>query len=75
MDDNLLKQFYQQEHMRVEVYKFFKKVLDEIALDRVYKGQDVGGIKDAKEVLVKAEAKLQQQFAVKEKKTNERRAE
>ena len=61
--------------MRVEVYKFFKETLDEIALDRVYKGQDIGGIKDAKDVLIKAESKLQGMFSVKEKKPDQRRAE
>jgi len=64
MNDELLKQFYSSEHMRVEVYKFFKATLDEIALERVYKGQDTKGIADAKEVLVKAEAKLQNKFTV-----------
>lgn len=65
MNDELLKQFYSQEHMRVEVYKFFKQTLDEIALDRVYKGQDTKGIADAKEVLVRAESNLQAKFAPK----------
>lgn len=75
MDKELLKQFHQQEHVRVEVYKFFKSVLDEIALDRVYKGQGTDGIKDAKEVLVKAETKLQQMFSVPKQTKDERRAE
>jgi hypothetical protein len=75
MNEELLKQFFQQEHMRVEVYRFFKQVLDEMALDRVYKGEDIGGIKDAKEVLVKAETELQKMFTVRQKQKDQRRAE
>ena len=61
--------------MRVEVYRFFKQTLDEIALDRVYKGEDIGGIKDAKEVMVKAETKLANMFTQKQVKPDTRRAE
>ena len=75
MDQELLKQFYQQEHLRLEVYRFFKQTLDEIALERVYKGGDTAGIKDAKEVLVKAETKLANMFTHKELKPDPRRAE
>ena len=64
MNEELLKQFFQQEHMRVEVYKFFKQTLDEIALERVYNGTETKGIADAKAVLVKAESKLQNMFTV-----------
>lgn len=74
MDKELLKQFYQQEHMRVEVYKFFKKVLDDIALERVYKGESTEGIKDAKQVLIRAEAELQTMFFSKPKVKDEQRA-
>jgi formylmethanofuran dehydrogenase subunit C len=75
MDKELLKQFFQQEHVRIEVYKFMKQTLDEIALERIYKGEEVGGIKDAKEVLVRAETKLQNMFAVRKVHKDERRAE
>jgi formylmethanofuran dehydrogenase subunit C len=75
MDKELLKQFFQQEHVRIEVYKFMKQTLDEIALERIYNGQEVGGIKDAKEVLVRAETKLQNMFAVRKVHKDERRAE
>lgn len=75
MDNELLKQFYQQEHLRVAVYQFFKQVLDEIALERVYRGQETAGIKDAKEVLVRAESALQSKFAPKKAKPDKRRAE
>lgn len=65
MDKQLLQQFFQQEHMRKEVYAFIKQNLDEIALARVYKGQDTKGIADALEALVQTETKLKQMFTEK----------
>lgn len=75
MDDKLLKQFFDQEHMRIEVYKFFKAELDKIGLDRMYKGEDTTGMKLAKEVLIKAESALAQKFIVKQAGKDPRRAE
>jgi len=75
MDDQLLKQFYDQEHMRVEVYKFFKQTLDEIGLERMYKGEDTNGMKLAKEVLIKAEDKLKGKFTTRIATKDPRRAE
>lgn len=75
MDDQLLKQFYDQEHMRVEVYKFFKQTLDEIGLERMYKGEETNGMKLAKEVLIKAEDKLKNKFTIRTASKDPRRAE
>lgn len=75
MNNKLLKQFFDQEQMRIEVYKFFKHTLDEIALERVYKGEDTQGVKDAKEVLVRVERELQKAFVVKQPKKDGRQAE
>ena len=75
MDQELLKQFFQQENMRIEVYKHFKSVMDRVALERVYKGEDIGGIKDAKEIMAKAETELYNLFTPKKKTQDSRRAE
>lgn len=75
MDDQLLKQFFDQEHMRVEVYRFFKAEMDKLALEKMYRGEDVSGIKEAHEVLVRAERELQTKFTHKPVKKDTRRAE
>lgn len=75
MDDQLLKQFFDQEHMRVEVYRFFKAEMDKLALEKMYRGEDVSGIKEAREVLVRAEKELQTKFTRKPVKKDVRRAE
>lgn len=75
MNKQLLKQFFDQETMRIEVYKFFKSELDKMALDRVYKGADIAGIKEAKDVLIEVEKALQKEFIVAQKKLDKRRAE
>lgn len=75
MNEELLKQFHQQENLRVEVYKFFKSVLDEITLERAYRGESTDGIKFAKDSLIKAETKLNNMFAEPQKAKDTRRAE
>lgn len=74
MNNDLLKRFFEDEHMRIEVFKFIKQEMDTLALDAVYKGQDTKGYKEAKDTLVKVEQKLFTQFAVKERKEHSARA-
>lgn len=46
-----LKHFYEQEHVREAVRLFLHDILDEQVLDATYKGNDVSGYKETKEVI------------------------
>lgn len=72
---DLLKRFYEDQHMREEVYAFFKQSLDEYALASMYKGRDVQGVPIARSALIHAENKLEAQFAPKVERKDKQRAQ
>ena len=65
----LLNQFYNDEYTREAVKSFLLKQLDEVALERVYDGEDTKGIADAKETIEKAFIEMKELYG-KEQKPN-----
>ena len=64
-----LNQFYNDEYTREAVKSFLLKQLDEVALERVYDGEDTKGIADAKETIEKAFVEMKELYG-KEQKPN-----
>lgn len=71
---NPLTNFYNDETTREAVYEFILKTLDDHALDAVYQGKDVSGIKDAKEALTKSKSKMALEFGSKKPNKAQNRA-
>lgn len=74
MDKQLLKRFYEDENMRVEVFRFVKQELDALALIKVYKGEDTKAFKEAKDTMIRVEQKLIAEFEQKAPKQPKNRA-
>lgn len=75
MNKELLKQFYQQEQVRDEVFAYLGATLDQLALAKLHKGEPVTGIKEAIDCLKKAESSLTVMFHEKQQTKDPRRAE
>lgn len=60
---NLLNQFYNDEYTREAVIKFLLEQLDKLALERVYAGEDVKGIADARETLARSFTELRELYS------------
>jgi len=70
-----LNQFYNDVNTRNAVYNFLLAELDSYALKQMYKGADVTGIKNAKEMLIQSFETLKQEYEPKkETKTQKNRA-
>lgn len=59
---NHLNQFYNDEAIRESVFEFLLETVDLYALEQIYKGNDVSGIKNAKEIIQKAKKELQNRY-------------
>lgn len=66
---NILRQFYENTGERDAVKAFLTDVLKEIAVERTFNGEDVGGIKDAKDCVEKAFDRLEELYGIKKKAT------
>lgn len=62
MNETFLNQFYNDEHTREAVKQFLIDQLDKLALERVYSGEDVKGIADAKETIEKSFIELKELY-------------
>lgn len=65
---DILQAFYADQHTREAVKSFLLEQLDEIALDRIYKGENVSGIKDAKQTIEYAFIELGERYEPKKEK-------
>ena len=61
MNQNL-NLFYQNQGERMAVKTFMLDVLREMAADKAFVGEDISGIKDAKDCVDKMFAKLEEQY-------------
>jgi len=59
---DLLNQFQNDEHTREAVFKFLLEQLNVMALERVYSGEDVKGIADARDAIKRAFIELQELY-------------
>ena len=64
---NLLNQFYNDEHLRNEVIDFINSFIDDEAVKRVYERKDVSSVADAKELVNLAFAELSNLYGIKNK--------
>ena len=64
--NNILQQFYNNETQRETIHSFLIEILKELAIDKTFKGEDVKGIKEAKEAIEKAFDRLDELYKVKE---------
>ncbi len=71
---NPLTHFYNDITTRDAVYDYIEKTLDEHALKQMYNGEDVSGIKDAKEALLKSKSKMGLEFGEKKPNKSQNRA-
>lgn len=69
---NPLVQFTNDETTRESVFSYLLKALDEHALNAIYNGDDVSGIKNARTALLQAKAKMKKEFLPKETKSGNR---
>ena len=60
-----LKTFYSNTGERDEVKAFMLEVLGELAVERTFNGEEVGGIKDAKECIDRMFDKLEELYGEK----------
>lgn len=60
-----LKRFNDDQATKEEVRNFIYEVINQEALDKMYKGEDVSHIKDAKELIDKAFDTLEEMYAIK----------
>ena len=67
MPNNLLGQFYNDEHTREAVKDFLVSNLEDMAIERVFSKKDISGIADAKDVIEKAFIKLSEIYSPVEK--------
>jgi len=58
----LLKRFYEDEHTREAVEEFFNKELEKLALEKIFSGQEISGIKDAKKVIERSFVELKELY-------------
>jgi len=66
MEVDHLKIFYEQESVRHAVRDFLHDMLDISALNDVYKGNDVGGYKEARAIVDKSFARLEELYSEKD---------
>ena len=59
---DLLNQFQNDEHTREAVLEFLLKQMDTMVLEKVYLGEDVKGIADAREAIKRAFIELQELY-------------
>ena len=59
---DLLNQFQNDEHRREAVLEFLLKQMDTMVLEKVYLGEDVKGIADAREAIKRAFIELQELY-------------
>lgn len=62
-----LKEFHADKHTQADLKAFMFQVLDEEALERVYKGQDTASLKEARKLIEKSFKKLDELFTPKPK--------
>lgn len=67
MDKNLLKQFYEQEHMRKEVFMFIRENLNTLAVEMVKANKDTTNLSEAYKAIDRTEQKLTAEFSQKPK--------
>lgn len=60
--NQILKNFYSNEHQRETVKQFQLEVLSEMAVDAVFAGEDVKGFADAKKLIEKSFDKLNDMY-------------
>jgi hypothetical protein len=71
--NKLLAQFYEQESIRKAVEEFMVDTLKEMAVDKTFDGEDVTGIKEARELIVKMFDRLDSMYGkIKVTETNSR---
>ena len=63
----LLKQFYNDEHLREELLAYLHAFIDEEALKRVYAKEDVSSVADARKLLDLAFSNLENLYGIKDK--------
>jgi hypothetical protein len=64
---NPLQVFYLNETQRDAVHNFMVEVLREITVEKAFDGEDVSGIKEARNLVEKMFEKLEEQYGIKEK--------
>lgn len=74
MQQDYLKHFYNQEHVREAVRVFLHATVDEELLDAAYQGKDVAGYKEAKEVIERMFSNLRNLYAEEKSNTKENKA-
>lgn len=74
MDKDHLKIFYDQEVVREAVKRFFYETMDEAVLEAAYKGEEVGGYKEAREVVRRAFSRLNEHYAKEEESSTDNKA-
>lgn len=57
--------FAQDKQTREEVFAYMQEYLDKYTLAKVYKGEDVSGIKDAVDIIKKVQSQLVAEFTEK----------
>ena len=67
MEEEILRQFNGDKNTKEAFKTFMLSVIDQMALDKVYKGDHVGGFKDAKEILEETFNQLEIVYGIKEK--------
>lgn len=74
MEKDYLKIFYDQEVVREVVKDYLFEIMDEAVLEGAYKGNDITGYKEAREVVRRAFSKLNETYAKKETNNQENKA-
>lgn len=65
-----LRFFYEDVNLRNAVKDFLIETLGEIAIDKTFNGEDVSGIKDARDLVERAFNKLEEEYGKIEKKVH-----
>lgn len=65
MNENKLKDFYSDKAMQESWVAFVMNTLEQEAMMRIWRGEDVSGIKLAREILEKCFQKLDEKFETK----------
>ncbi len=66
--NDILRQFYVNEMQRETVKEFLLTTLNEVALDKLFKGEDASAVKLAKEVVETAFSNLKEKYEIIDKK-------
>lgn len=59
---NPLRNFYTNEHQRESVREFMVVTLKDMLVDTAFRGEDVGGFKEANELINKVFNKLEEEY-------------